>query len=193
VRLTAADYLPSSVDADAPANTSWPYDPHLPLVGTSQLVADDYVRLAGTLWQDTDHAGRFEWTRLRPPYGGYLELHPVDWIVRVPGPPVRKAVRIVERINWDPADFAETRTLEPVSRPDSSHVLRCRELVDGRFTWPASIVQHSATLNATNVVVQTTVRRAVQLPGLGLQPGRFKAAYILWWETGQPETGCRQG
>lgn len=196
IRLTAADYTPWSVDPDAPANTFWPYDPRLSLVGTSPLVPDDYVRVAGTLWQDTDHGGGVgRWTKLRPAMGGWLELHSVDWIARVPGPAVRKLVRIVERINWDAVnDLAETRTLEPASRPDASHVLRCRELVDGRFTWPASIVQHSATVNATNVVVQTTVRRAVMLPGLpGLQPGRFKASYILWWEPGQPETACRQG
>jgi hypothetical protein len=195
ISLTAAEYAPATVDQDAPANTFWPYDPRVPLVGTSPLVADDYVRVAGTLWQDTDHAGVDRWTRLRPPLGAWLELHPVDWIVRVPGPAVKKLVRIVERINWDPANnSAETRTLEPASRPDASYVLHCRELVDGRFTWPASVVQHSTTVNATNVVAQTTVRRAVQLPGLpGLQPGRFKASYILWWEIGQPETTCRQG
>lgn len=194
IRLTAAEY-PVSVDQDAPANTSWPYDPRRPLVGSSALVPDDYVRLAGTLWQDTDHGGGVgRWTKLRPAMGAWLELHPVDWIARVPGPAVRRLVRIVEKINWDATDVAETRTLEPVSRPDASQVLRCRELVDGRFTWPASIVQHSTTVNATNVVVQTTVRRAIIQPGLpGLQPGRFKASYILWWEAGQPETACRQG
>jgi hypothetical protein len=192
--LTASQY-PTSVDAAAPTNTFWPYDPRLPLVGTSALVADDYVRMAGTLWQDTDHAGVDRWTRLRPGMGAWLELHPVDWIVRVPGPAVRKLVRMVERINWDPVNnFPETRTLEPVPRPDANHVLRCRELVDGRFTWPASIVQHSTAVTATNVVVQTTVRRAVTLPGFpNPQPGRFKASYILWWEVGQPETVCRQG
>lgn len=195
VQLTAAEYAPATVDPEAPANTFWPYDPNKPLVGPSRLVADDYVRVAGTLWQDTDHAGVDRWTRVRPAYGAWLELHPVDWIIRVPGPPVRKLVRIVERVNWDPANnVPETRTLEPPSRPDASQVLRCRELVDGRFTWPASVVQHSATVTATNVVVQTTVRRAIPLPGLpGVHPGRFKASYILWWEAGQPETACRQG
>jgi hypothetical protein len=132
---------------------------------------------------------------LRPALGAWLELHPVDWIVRVPGPAVRKLVRIVERINWHPTnDSSETRTLEPVPRPDANHVLRCRELVDGRFTLPSSIVQHSTTVNETNVVVQTTVRRAIlDTTSPGLQPGRFKASYILWWEVGQPETVCRQG
>ncbi len=193
IALDASAY-DSSVDRDAPANTFWPYDPRVPLVGSSPLVPDDYVRMAGTLWQDTDHGGVDRWTRLRPALGAWLELHPVDWIVRVPGPAVRKLVRIVERINWDPAaDSAETRTLEPVPQTVASHALRCLELVDGRFTLPASVVQHSTTVNATDVVVQTTVRRAVPLPGLpGLQPGRFKASYILWWEPGEPETSCRQ-
>jgi hypothetical protein len=194
--LTADGYSPWTVDAAAPANTFWPYDPRVPLVGTSPLVPDDYVRIAGTLWQDTDHgAPPYRWTMLRPALGAWLELHPVDWIVRVPGPPVRKLVRIVERINWHPTnDSSETRTLEPVPRPDANHVLRCRELVDGRFTLPSSIVQHSTTVNETNVVVQTTVRRAIlDTTSPGLQPGRFKASYILWWEVGQPETVCRQG
>jgi len=181
-----------SVDATAAGNAFWPYDPRLPQSG--QTLGDgEYVRVAGTLWQDTDHGGVIRWTSLKPAFGGWFEIHPVDWIIRSTPPAVPKTVRMVEMINWlpGPINFAEIRNLTPSDAMPNGAVLRCRELIDGRFTDPASIVQHSAVVQTADVLVQTTVSGFTPGPG---RMGRFKAAYILWWEQGgAARSACTQG
>jgi hypothetical protein len=191
IGLSAAAYVPA-VDAAAPSNTFWPYDPRILASGAS-LQDGEYVRLAGTLWQDADHGGVTRWTDHRPAFGGWLEVHPVDWIVRTTPPSLPKTLRIVETINWlAMRDSAETRTLAPADAMPPGGVLRCRELIDGRLTRMASVLTHSTAVSAADVVVQTTVSRFTPPPVA--QPGRFKATYILWWETGgTSETACRQG
>ncbi len=183
---------PSGMDATAAGNAFWPYDPRLMQQG-SPLGQGAYVRMLGTLWQDTDHAGVTRWSNVKPAFGGWLEIHPPDWIVRVNPPAVPKSLRVVEIVNWSLTAVLDSRTLTPAETQPSGQVLRCRELVDGRFTLPVSVLQHTTTLGATEVTVQTTVCAAV--PGSGgttlLQPGRFKAAYILWWEAGTAEPTCR--
>jgi hypothetical protein len=180
------------VDATAAGNAFWPYDPRLPRSGQS-LGDGEYVRVSGTLWQDTDHGGVIRWTSLKPAFGGWFEIHPVDWIVRSTPPAVPKTIRMVETINWLPIDFAETRNLAPSNPMPTGAVLRCRELIDGRFTDPASVLQHSAAVQTADVLVQTTVSRFTPTPAPG-RAGRFKAAYILWWEQGgAPRAACTPG
>jgi hypothetical protein len=197
IGLSESAYV-TTVDSAAPPNTFWPYDPRVLSSQGAALAEGDYARMSGTLWQDNDHTV-VRWTNLRPGLGAWLEIHPPDWIVRIPRPGTARSPRVVELINWDPAiDVAETRTLTPTDPQPGGAALRCRELVDGRFTWPSSVVQHSTTVGGADVTVQTTVRRAVpdaRFPGTtAVQPGRFKATYLLWWEAGSgPETTCRQG
>ncbi len=183
----------SNVDATAAGNAFWPYDPRL-LRSGQKLEDGEYVRVAGTLWQDADHGGVTRWTSLKPAFGGWFEIHPVDWIVRSTPPTVPKTIRMVEMINWLPTDdFAETRNLAPSNPMPNGAVLRCRELIDGRFADPASVIQHSAVVGTADVVVRTTVSRFMPVP-LPPRPGRFKAAYILWWEQGgQPRAACTPG
>lgn len=183
---------PAGVDATAASNAYWAYDPRLLQQGTP-LGAGEYVRMVGTLWQDADHAGVTRWYNVRPAFGGWMEIHPPDWIVRVNPPAVPKSLRVVELVTGSAAHVVDSRTLTPADTPQPGQVLRCRERIDGRFTWPASVVQHTATVSATDVTVQTTVRAVSAAGASTSQPGRFKAAYILWWEAGAVETSCRAG
>jgi hypothetical protein len=96
-------------------------------------------------------------------------------------------------------DGGETRTFEFDSpRPAGSDLsLRCRELIDGRLTDMSSVTSHSVTMKQESVAVSVTVNRRLgeEVPGnpplRKIIPGRFKAAYIVWWESGPPVTGCR--
>ena len=192
VGLTQTAYG-AGVDATAAGNAFWPYDPRLLQAG-QPLGDGEYVRVAGTLWQDTDHGGVIRWSSVKPAFGGWFEIHPVDWIIRSTPPAVPKTIRMVEMVNWvTTTDYAETRNIAPSNQMPAGAVLRCRELVDGRFTDPSTVISHSALVQAGDVLVQTTVRRAVPMPLPGSQ-GRFKAAYVLWWEQGgAPRATCTPG
>jgi hypothetical protein len=180
VGLVAAAY-PAGYPADAADNAFWPYDPRLLTPAGATLGPEEYVRMAGTLWQDADHGGENRWLSRRAGLGGYMEIHPVDWIVRAKEPPVPKTIRMVEDINFTAQDKTVAKTLEPSTQQSGSQ-LRCRELIDGRFTDMQLLRQHSAVVGASSVDVQTI-----------LAPNaRFKAVYLLWWESGgSPNPQCR--
>ena len=169
----AAGAYPASYPAEAVGNAFWPYDPRLSTPAGAPLGPGEYVRMAGTLWQDADHGGENRWLSRRAGLGGYMEIHPVDWIVRAKEPAIPKTVRIVEDINFTAQDKALSKTVEP-SGQQSGAALRCRELIDGRFTDMQLVRTHSAVVGASSVDVQT-----IMAPY-----GRFKAVYLLWWESG---------
>jgi hypothetical protein len=78
---------PDHLDAD---DQWWPYDPFYPVNDKSRpLQAGDYVVMWGTLWQDLEHNDE-TWTPVAAGHAGWLELHPIDWIGRVPAPVLRR-------------------------------------------------------------------------------------------------------
>jgi hypothetical protein len=186
-------------------NTSWSFDPRAPF-GTP-LVPGQYVRLTGPLWQDVPHdeggpnATSSPWSFFNGRLGAWLEIHPVDWIESVVAPPVKKTPFVVQAITTSPAPTARvTHTMAPDEpAPDAGWTLRCRELIDGRFTDTSSVTLREVNLRANALEVTVEVERRVEIgppppPGQPrldrIIPGRFKAVYVVWWERGPAATGC---
>src|SRR5258706_2267986 len=70
-------------------NTRWPFNPSNPDIGTTDLKPGNYVRINGPLFEDSEHGGGPEqelWSQIRPGHAGWIEIHPVDWIERLPEP-----------------------------------------------------------------------------------------------------------
>jgi len=163
------------------------------------------VRVTGTLWQDNPHDGNgapttsgAPWAFLDARKGAWIELHPVDWLERLPRQPaIVKTPWIFELIS-SVAD-GESKMLEmfPNPRKSAEDSLRCRELIDGRLTDMSTVISHIVTLKEASVDVAVTVRGRLgeispgDPPLQKIVPGRFKAAYIVWWEKGPPWTECR--
>jgi hypothetical protein len=64
----------------------WPWDPSHPDGWPGAIWDGDTVMVCGTLWQDTAHESAMgavnAWARDVPGQGGWLEMHPPDWIHR---------------------------------------------------------------------------------------------------------------
>lgn len=199
------------------SDTVWPYNPRNPdgmanADGTSRsLTSGDYVIMSGTLWEDGAHKTgwlcinvgsifcKFTatpddqqcWDISTGGHGGWIELHPVDSIVRVrePQDPPRKTTAMVAVcVPQELIDTTRTRDvrIEPINpRPSSSHKLKFVELIDGRLTNMENVDEHSVSLvdnpNDAHLDVHLKVHSSGTLSGHG-KAGRFKAVYILWWE-----------
>ena len=108
-----------------------------------------------------------------------MEIHPVDWLRRVPAPALRKTPVMAELIG--PVGTTKTLRFAPEVARNNGQTLRCRELVDGRFT--------NADVSKSVVVTDSSVEVTLTVTRLG---GRFKASYIVWWESSPtPETQVR--
>lgn len=81
------------------ADNWWPFDPDNPDGQATNLKPGDYVEISGTLWQDLAHdAPSFLqnltgsappppcWGQIFHSQDGYLEVHPVDYLIRLPAP-----------------------------------------------------------------------------------------------------------
>lgn len=175
----------------------FPYNPLNPDGGQEPLSAGDYVVLKGALWQDWPH-GHTPW----PDAGfalqaGYLEIHPVDWIVRVESPipgSHRSAVPIPictepsssdTSIDSSRAHYPQENKFYPafnwVDRPHLK-VREVEELIDGRFTDMDTVWKHFALNMRSHVEVQVGVKHT----GATQRHGRFKTAYLVTWEVPGP-------
>lgn len=190
-------------------NTRWPFDPRHP-DGGPELAPGQYVRVFGTLWQDTAHAENgvpnattMPWAYFNGRLGAWLELHPVDWLEPAVAPPVRKTPFVVETIIYSSPTAEVSRSLAPDDpAPSAGWTLRCRELIDGRYTDTQSVTRREVQLHADRLDVTVAVARRIELgseppPGQPrldrIIPGRFKAVYVLWWEEGPAAAGCIEG
>jgi hypothetical protein len=184
----------------------WPFDPRHGSVGDKELKAGDYVILSGTLWQDSSHFGdpedsdfkpevyryRHCWDGLYPNHGGWLEIHPVDWIqLAEPAPPLRRHVAVVGACalpgKVDDVDTYLSPTDVELKPPSERSVLKYRELIDDRFTRKGSLQVHMVDVDSRDPTKLHVRVRVVGQPGDVpiLQGGSFKATYIMWWEEGQ--------
>jgi hypothetical protein len=174
--------FPSGVVGTGWDKTRWPFDPFNPDGGPAPLAVGEYVRVNGALYVDSSHDGTNVtslWEAAMPGHGGWMEIHPVDWLRRVPAPALRKTPVMAELIG--PVGTTKTLRFSPEVARNSGQTLRCRELVDGRFT--NADVSKSVVVSDSSVAVTLTVTQ----PG-----GRFKASYIVWWESSPTtETTCR--
>jgi hypothetical protein len=171
------------------SDNAWPYNPSK---GSNDpngpdLQSGDYVIVSGTLWQDTAHtAGNADPlhkcmdSRFKG-HGGWLELHPVDTVRRVEGPPMRKHVIGLARCGPD-AQTLTTTLKHPLPPPDKNAQLMFQVIVDSRFT--SSGATHSESVN-------TTCEPPMFSATIDATPnGNYNAAYITWWqETSSPRTG----
>jgi len=191
---------------DAQYGAWWPYNPSNPDGGPADLQRGDYVLLKGILWQDNPH-GDAPTPTSGPPwdrgategYAGYLEVHPIDWIVRVNAPlPGQRKTAILVEVATPPSNLdrvIDTGTINiypdvdkfypafEVSSPQEKkkQTLKVREvveLVDGRFTDISTVWKHFALNMRDHVEVQVGVRHS----GTTQRQGRFKGVYIVTWE-----------
>jgi hypothetical protein len=193
---------------DAQYGAFWPFDPDHPDGGVAPLQAGDYILTRGVLWEDGPHeetTARVGFWDRGPTegHGGWLEIHPPDWIVRLqpPIPGNRKTVLVLELIT-NPAgtsdsyeenvsevypDFDVRHPAFEISTPDAKkkQALKVRELielVDGRFTDTATVWKHFILDMRDHARVEAGVRHS----GTTKRQGRFKASYVVTWEVPAP-------
>lgn len=193
-------------------DTFWPFNPKDP-DGRGDLRVGDYVLMTGTLWQDVAHYGsgtglcRFLggflcgsseahpdleqqdcWGRgALKPHGGWIELHPVDWIARAEPYADRPRYSVFGLALCAPVEaFDASRTADikfaPFDpKPSPSATLRVVELVDPRFTEDRNIDEHEVRVVGDSVEVHVKVHSSGTL-SFQAREGRLKAAYLVWWE-----------
>jgi hypothetical protein len=179
---------PGDDNYDAWRNTAWPYDPRGP-EGTP--LVDQYVRVTGPLWQDSEHGdgpptpASSPWATVNPRLAAWLEIHPVDHIQLARHPPVRRRPYIVDAIAITTPTATAGYAVPFGGEVPPGEALRCRELVDDRYTDPATVTYKLVRLTGNTFDVRVSVARK----GDG-SPGRYKATYLVWWERGAPADGC---
>lgn len=124
----------------------WPFDPHhIPthssLLPARDLSNGDYVRVVGTLWEDGNHGQNTCWFSGRTSDRGWPEIHPVDFIARIPAPtgrPSESGIRVLGLCieNSNVSRYREFRN-EPI-KPTGDRSGRCRidwhEAISAGFT-----------------------------------------------------------
>lgn len=198
---------PTLTDVVWPFNVQTPFDfsPD-PTCGTqpcTTLSMGDYVILNGVLVQDSAHQhddenpvkdvvywNRHCWEDHYKGQGGWLEIHPVDGLRRVPtaqAPSLRKYPRMIQVCDEGDGNtptFVNLRVPPEPEMPSGPRAdflqLQFRELIDDRFTDMNTVNQHIVEVDhcdPTKLHVQVSV-----------QPhGHFKAVYLLWWQDSQTQ------
>jgi hypothetical protein len=165
----------------------WPFPPMKPFgIGPNDppLQKGDYVIITGALVEDSIHhppGERWCWHEHYNGHGGWLEIHPVDAIRRVPSPTVRKTPQQIQLCGDATSSlgmpiYAFTY-LEPTpsAPPFNDSVLRCREIIDDRFTDMSTVQAH-----AIGVSPDAPNKLSVLV---GIPPnGHFEAIYQVWWD-----------
>jgi hypothetical protein len=165
------------------------FDPMNP-DGTGPLRTGDYVLMRGTLWQDHVHYG----SATDPPtpwdsgqfagQGGWLEMHPPDWVVRVgaaPGPNTRQTFRFVALMTADRTGAGSSLAdrIDPDFGPSSaSRYLEVRSVrveTDPRFTLDASVRALQGIDRTDHVDIVATTSPT------GFEKGRLKASWLVSW------------
>jgi hypothetical protein len=153
------------------------FDPWRPDAG-SDLDGSSCIRVTGALYVDAAHgdgiapANPPAWERAFRGHGGWMEIHPPDWIERIPCAP-RIKTPIAVRLHAADASMAfHTQRLSPFQpRANPTDTLAYEEYVDGRFSNGG--VRHSVNKAPDGMSVTMEV----------LNPqGTFKSTYLVWWQ-----------
>ena len=166
----------------------FPFDPLNP-GGDAVLKAGDYILMRGTLWQDAAHYGAGA-----PPlpfdvgqfagHGGWLEMHPPDWVAKVgnaPSPNARRTCKWFALITPGTAGTGSSvsDSIFPDFAPSApSRYLRVREIrdnVDRRYTLDTSVRARSAVSRDDHVDVVATTAPT------GAVKGRLKCSWVVGW------------
>lgn len=170
------------------------------------LQMGDYVILNGALVQDSAHLhpdenkvngvfvkdlvfwGHQCWEDHFRGQGGWLEVHPIDGLRRVPTgqspmfPKRARMVQVCDNGDGNTPSFVNLRLPAEPDTPTGNRAqyaqLQFREIIDDRFTDMNTVNQHIVEVDhcdPTKLHVQVSV-----------QPhGHFKAVYLLWWQDSQ--------
>jgi hypothetical protein len=180
----------------------WPFPVMKPFgIGPNEpgLQEDDYVIITGALVQDSAHLHEQPphtshywrsgcWDDKYKGQGGWLEIHPVDSIRRVPAgraPAVRKHPQLIQVCDSTGGGGNTATAIDwhltpiPSTPPSDYHVLRFREIIDDRFTDMSKVALHTIEVDPY-APAKLRVRVALA-PNVY---GRFKAVYLMWWEQG---------
>ncbi|PYT96585.1 MAG: hypothetical protein DMG38_23240 [Acidobacteria bacterium] len=203
------DYGPVEVNS---SHNWWPFDPDNPDGLNTPLSEGDYVEMRGTLWQDIKHLtpgdlGTLCWGQSYPNQDGWLEIHPVDSLRRIPAPgrhsplsdPLGSATAGVKRVVGVPlcsnghevtptgsylvicpeANYAAN---DPnlAGRTPKPLVPNILELIDGRFTDIAPGPASNPRRMAHGISAEADCVRIYDywLPGT---TAHYKATYVVSW------------
>ena len=207
-------------EMDFKGDIYWPFNvrnPSNPGLGEPDLQVGDYVIITGALVEDNAHLHVDDadlkdpnklketlrhlcWFHKYTGHGGWLEIHPVDSIRRVPAPMLHKHTQLVQACDdgqgeteyYDLGGIPIPISYRPVEGqghvnyyltpirsdpPSASSVLAYREIIDDRFTDMSTVEQHTVEISPYEPAalhVEIKVR----------QYGHFSATYLLWWEEG---------
>jgi hypothetical protein len=167
--------------------SSWPFDPRAPSDEPSagEFTPGQYVIISGTLYQDSAHypldGDRACWENRFNGYGGWLEIHPVDWIRRLsaerePQPADARETHHVEGCSESGEQTKEAIVSPLRPAPRSDDVLHALQILDPRFT-VGSVTPSLCRPDDKTVRVTVKFEKA------------FNSIVVLWWASAsrQPE------
>jgi hypothetical protein len=163
-----------------------------------RLQTGDYVLMRGPIWQDKTHGNgstpATDWWHAGATIGheGWVEMHPIDWIVRLrPRPPgLRKTGRSLVQATAPGQDDEEevATTIAPdFQRSAPARLLSVQdveEIVDGRCSDMGTVIPHSRWAEFEGARWKNFgdhVEAVARVKGRAERQGRFKAAYIVSW------------
>ena len=162
----------------------FPFDPFNPDGGPRRLAPGDYVLMRGPLWEDHMHGGD-PWDVGPTWHHGWLEMHPIDWVVRVRGPqPNARVTRARARLiaATTPGDVAAfDAPIAPDFAPSTGdRTLQVREVrtqVDARagMTYTGPVVLRTAPAT-DHVDIGATVTSSA-----AAGQGRLHATWLIEW------------
>lgn len=173
---------PLAEDTDA----FFPFNPMNPDGGPRPLRAGDYVVMRGPLWEDHYHgdptAVLDPWDTGPTRHHAWLEMHPIDWIVRVEGPHAdARVTRYRHRLIADPAPGSIDEfdvSVFPGFAPAAGRVLSVRQvqwLGDSRTGMTSGTVQLRTAVLGDHVDVGATVTSS------GAGQGRWHGSWLIEW------------
>jgi hypothetical protein len=175
---------PLSQDTDA----FFPFNPLNPDGGPRLLRAGDYVIMRGPLWQDHWHGDPSTvldpWDTGLTRHHGWLEMHPIDWIVRARGPqPNARVTRYRQRLIADPAagstaqfDDSAFPGFAPSAAGRVLEVRQVRQLSDAR---PG--MTYSGVVNLRTMVLGNHVDVGATVTSGAAGQGRWHGSWLIEW------------
>ncbi|GAC1306678.1 MAG: hypothetical protein NVSMB27_44940 [Ktedonobacteraceae bacterium] len=193
-RPAPAGWVQHALCSEPNADAWWPYDPFNPDGGPQALQKGDYVLMKGTLWQEHAHdAGTPSLWRENPAllgHVGLIEMHPIDFIVRVQPPALPRTAYMVAcnyqypfRVPNPITDRLFDVTILPFleQAPSSSAKLMTLELIDGRYSDMSTVViEDTPRIKTTGN--QVAVHVHLRPVNVNTHYANFKAVYLLWWQ-----------
>ncbi|MFC7303733.1 hypothetical protein ACFQVC_05830 [Streptomyces monticola] len=166
----------------------FPFHPFHP-DGRGPLRTGDYVLMRGALWEDRWHgdpaAVLDPWDTPPTRHHAWLEMHPVDWIVKIrePGPNLRTTTACcalcTPSTTGDQADWG--MSVRPDFAPSSStrriEVRGVRRLEDRRN----GMINPAGVRAVTTQAHPDRVDVAVSVAPTGNEQGRYKGSWIVEW------------